>query len=640
MARSAFSRILVALSLTLAFALSFHKIRDMDVGFHLKAGEEILATGRVPAKDTFTYTVNDNDYVDIYWFYQVCLALENAAMGPFGIVFTHAFLTAFAFWLAWRRFGFSGHTASAAGPPVLLAGVLAASYHYSVRPHVFSWVLLNLALLTLERYRRDRKAPLWPLPVIMLVWANSHTLYPLAWIAMGCHFVGSWRTDGKPDRKLFAVAALCVAVCFINPYGWKGVWLPFQQFGFLQQGDLFKQYITEYRSPFSSDWLLHYRAGGHGEWVILQPVFFFHVFAALSAVAFLARLIRRRFEIGEFLIAVFFSYVMAIALKNVGVFVFAVLPLVKDGMTDLWEGIARRSGRIKPPWSAAAIPQAALSLFALALLMRVLTNAYYVSWNSRDETGYEYNLNNVPLRAAQFLTERKLEGRILNHLNFGGFLAYFLPQRVFIDGRNEVIGQKFFRHYQMMSSPQGIGNMLNEFAPDIVLFPHRSSPSWHLYFAKRKDWRLAYADDVAAVYLRRGYADEVPALTEDDALKNFPLPDAAGIDALLNGKKPDTLLQGFYRKQSAADVETGFLNFYIRNGWYRAGLRAGLAALATSTRPGPGLYFNLGQGFRLTGDNVRARACYLRYVEEFPDPNVLAFIAKVDAMLSNSSQRR
>lgn len=632
------SHVLAAIALILAFTLSFHKIRDMDVGFHLKAGEDILKTGHVPVKDTFTYTVNDHDYVDIYWFYQVCLALQNAVGGPFGIVFTHASLTALAFWLVWRRFRFSDHPVTSIGPAVLLAGVLAASYHYSIRPHAFSWVFLNLILLVLERYRRDPQTPLWPLPAVMLVWANSHTLYPLAWIAMGCHFIGLWMETGKPDRKLIIACLASFAACFINPYGWKGVWLPFQQFGFLQEGDLYKQYITEYRSPFVSDWLKHYRDGGRI--VLAQPVFFFHAFAAVAAVAALCRIIRRKIRVHEFLIAAFFSYVMAIALKNVGVFVFAVLPLVMDGFADVtawFAGRLRRLSAFLPPTEAL---NAALVVLAAAFFLRVVTNAYYVSWNSRDETGYDYGSDNVlPHRAAGFLLEHGLTGKTLNHLNFGGFFAYLLPQKVFIDGRNEVIGQEFFRHYQMMSSPQGISNMLKEYAPDIVAFPHRAAPSWRAYFSKRPDWRLAYADEVAAIYLRDGYANEVPAMTEEAFAKSVPGTDPKTAKDLLAEKKPDTFLQGFYKKQDSASAENSLLTFAVDNGWYRAGVRAGLAALAKTTKPNIALYFNLGQAFRLSGDHVRARDCYARYVAEIPDPALSSYITKVDALLEQKGRK-
>ncbi len=37
------------------------------MGFHLRAGQWILQNHAFPDKDLFTYTVNQNDYVDLHW---------------------------------------------------------------------------------------------------------------------------------------------------------------------------------------------------------------------------------------------------------------------------------------------------------------------------------------------------------------------------------------------------------------------------------------------------------------------------------------------------------------------------------------------------------------------------------------------
>ncbi|MGD0340769.1 MAG: hypothetical protein ABSA76_03560, partial [Bacteroidales bacterium] len=47
--------------------LSLRLLSDPDLGFHLKAGKWIVENGSFPSKDTFTYTVNNNDYTDLHW---------------------------------------------------------------------------------------------------------------------------------------------------------------------------------------------------------------------------------------------------------------------------------------------------------------------------------------------------------------------------------------------------------------------------------------------------------------------------------------------------------------------------------------------------------------------------------------------
>src|ERR1019366_8460485 len=65
--------LLACLLLTILFAA--HLINDSDLGFHLKGGQWILENHRFPTTDTYTYTLAGKPYLDIHWFYQVCLYL-------------------------------------------------------------------------------------------------------------------------------------------------------------------------------------------------------------------------------------------------------------------------------------------------------------------------------------------------------------------------------------------------------------------------------------------------------------------------------------------------------------------------------------------------------------------------------------
>ena len=92
----------------------------------------------------------------------------------------------------------------------------------------------------------------------------------------------------------------------------------------------------------------------------------------------------------------------------------------------------------------------------------------------------------------------------MNHISFGGYFMHALPQQIFIDGRNEVIGESFAREYVKSSTPEGLDELVRRNRPDIAAFPHKEGLSWVSYFSRDTlNWRLAYFDEVAALYLRR-----------------------------------------------------------------------------------------------------------------------------------------
>src|ERR1039457_4213597 len=60
-------------------------INNFDLGTDLRTGQWILEHHTFPQKDTFTYTVNDNDYLDGKALYQVVLYLLYCAFGYSGL---------------------------------------------------------------------------------------------------------------------------------------------------------------------------------------------------------------------------------------------------------------------------------------------------------------------------------------------------------------------------------------------------------------------------------------------------------------------------------------------------------------------------------------------------------------------------
>ncbi len=617
----AYGGVLVGLLTALAGLLAFQQIRDLDIGFHLRAGEWIIDRMRFPGADVFTYTVT-SDYIDLYWLYQVILAAIDAIGGEFLLVAVNALLVMVNVYLVVRRHATYGASGSILSGGVLLAAILATAYHFTIRPHVFSWLYLNLMLLTLENYREGRGGALWPLPVLMLLWVNSHTLFVLGWGVLGCHVVGSIVERRGIDRRLLAYAAAAVVICLVNPYGLKGIWLPFQQLGFLQAGNPFKELIAEYASPFAAYSFDRYII--NGRFVLLQPTFFFHLFVLLSVVGFVGKIVADRGRrLADILLFLFFAAVLFSAFKNIGYFVFALLPMTIYGIDRLSLRLTEGRGDRERKGSSrrmSLIASVAWSALVVAALLRVATDAYYIGYRGQESTGYSYAPYRVPMDAADFLLKHRLRGRILNHFNYGGILMYRTSQRVFIDARNEVMGEEFFNVYRKMFTDAGRSEILRTYTPDIVIFPYATAGKWQEYFMKRGDWRLVFVDGAAAVYLRNGYAEQVPALDQERFLATLPNVSDREIEEVLERRDYDGFVGGFFGRQYFPRQEIDMAGFCLLNGWLEGAVRVCVGGLQRTTVEAPELYHKLGVAFRFRKERELALRAYQRYLETIDDP--------------------
>src|SRR5258706_2518670 len=151
------------------------QLAEVDLHWHLLAGERILQDRQAPRVDRFTYTSGGRPWVDLHWLYQVLLALVYRAGGWAGVdvlktvCITGAFVLSL---LAGARRG---------APPVVLAAVglpalVAAQERFTMRPEALSFLFLGGFLLILG-VRRRHPGILWGWPPLLVLRANCAALY-------------------------------------------------------------------------------------------------------------------------------------------------------------------------------------------------------------------------------------------------------------------------------------------------------------------------------------------------------------------------------------------------------------------------------------------------------------------------------
>lgn len=198
------------------------KISTVDLAYQLRAGAEILATGRIPTTDTWTFTMAGQPWVDQQWAAQVILRDVEVIGGWVGLAVFRAVLVGAIFGgtclIAVRR-GVDVRTGAILS---LLAFVVAAPA-LSLRPQLLG-MLCFVGVLLLVVERRSRPRWLWLVPVVVAIWANIHGSFFLGPLVLGLAWLedlGERRSDARQTLAVAVVAAL--AAC-LTPSG-PSVWL-------------------------------------------------------------------------------------------------------------------------------------------------------------------------------------------------------------------------------------------------------------------------------------------------------------------------------------------------------------------------------------------------------------------------------
>jgi tetratricopeptide (TPR) repeat protein len=520
----------IALVLTLLLTASFclTRLAEVDLHWHLLAGERILDERRVPRTDSFTFTSAGRPWVDLHWLFQVMVAGLRRVAGERGLDLLKIALVTGGFVLAilaaLRRSG------AAATAPLALLAVVASQERFALRPEAVSFLLMGALLLGLE-VGRSRPRVLWGLPPLLALWANLHALYAAGLAALllaigGDHAEATWLRRGpggdepRPAagvRRPILVAGLAVLATLLTPYGFAAWALPgrllLERIG---ADNLYHRSIAEFQPPL----------GGYG------PTASTRAFALLALVSVLALAAGfRKARLSDLLLAGAFLVLALLARRNIPLFALVALPTVapaaRSALGDRLASLARRRpravGMVRRLVAPALLTVAAA---ALALLAQVWGNRFY----ERDGTQRYFGTGEAPgfypAGAAAFIRERRLPGEAIHGMTIGGYLAWrwFPERRVFIDGRLEVHDPALYARYlRLQADPRIFEETAGIYGADLVVWSLRESPEAApllRYLAGDHGWRLVFIDIAAAVFARRGVEalDRLPSVDPGDPL--------------------------------------------------------------------------------------------------------------------------
>jgi hypothetical protein len=488
MNRSPLSRWLTTERLLILFApgilvlLSLNKIGDPDLWWHLKTGEWILDHRAIPRNGLWSWVGEEREWLTHEWLFDVLAAGLYRLAGLPSLVVAKAVLVGVAFLIVARHARARGGSAGLACLLTLWAGYATIPFT-TERPQLLTYVLTAFFLWVLDGWQRGERRTLWMLAPLVMIWANLHGAYVVAFLLLGAYGVGEiavqgrrW-ADGQPvewsrARHLGIVAAASLVLALVNPHGIALFTYPFRYLG----AKTLTRYVQEWFSPDFRD-------------PRFQP---FGLFLVFTLATMAASPLRPR--VSRLLVLLLFTTLALYSQRNVPLVLIAAVPMLAEHLAPLAGERARAKTALRPLGQLSAVNWVALAVLLLLIGWRLPRGP---EW--RDPVWPD----TVPKGAVSYLKAHSMPGRMMNHYAWGGYLIWTLaPQyKVFIDGRADIYGDEVIEDFVTVWRVRpGWDEVLEKYRIDWMLWPKTAAVAQLLRASPA--WQVTYEDKQAVLFTR------------------------------------------------------------------------------------------------------------------------------------------
>jgi len=504
------------------------KIFTSDFGTHIAIGREIVQSRTIADKEFLNYPSLGRYNPNGEWGFQAILYLVFTVGGFYGVSF-FCWAIVFAIFLLLHR----GAVLRGAHPLLAVLAIFAFSGFLRIRiqprPELFTYFFVALTIFLFSEYFFGmRKKLIYLFPPAVLVWANSHPSYLMAFVLCGAFIADRlaraiwgkelrWSTLKSWIYPPVLVGVAGLILCGLNPHGYNAILAPLH---LLSRGtgggggSSILMSISELTPVTGTGFFVYYKAAA--------------AFAVVSLLLGLAG--RRVYLLDLFLFAIAFkgAWDSARAVSMMGLFLSQGTSLHLTGFfSRLREWFPGPTvGKAKPPpkekqrrkekapLRETPVPErrrrplgpvviASLAVFALI----AFGGTTLVFSFSQLEYGLGMTEHKFSFRAAEFLRKNPVRGRMFNFFDIGGFLDWQLyPEALtFIDGRT--YNQEVFMEHQVVTgAAPGWEKVLEKYGINYIVLKSMDSSGTILpiipALANAPDWALVFSDGLFVIFVR------------------------------------------------------------------------------------------------------------------------------------------
>lgn len=491
--------LLQVLLLITVFLSALTKIHDLDAWIHLTMGRLIWETKGMPDTEPFVYTMLGKPFSYSSWLFGVLYYLVYKLFSIYGVILLKATTVTLAFFILLRD-SLRPYRNTIVAVCVMLVVFIMSRHRFVERPDTFLMIFLPFSIYSLNAYVYDGKKFIYALPLVHLLWANSHSSINLMFIPFSAFLIGGVLLRSKifdsliklqiapaPSyaqlRTILIIFIALFAASLISPYS-----VGQYTFGakFLASA-WFKQEILELKPP---------------TWGTFKSLY---LFTALIIASFFLNL--KRFHLIYAILAIPFAVLAFTSIRFIFLFAIVAGPIISRNISSWVDALCPQEGVFSFEKFAAGL--VALTIIISALLV-IPTGAPLQEENK--ELGFG-SINTAPEGALRYMDSRDISGRVFNLFQWGQYISWrdYPKRTVFIDGRGyfpESMLEDLDRARMMpavldrLHAQYGFESILLDYPIDkegVTGFNYDIDKS-----LQHPGWALVYWDDVSLLYLRRG----------------------------------------------------------------------------------------------------------------------------------------
>ncbi|MFN8310582.1 MAG: hypothetical protein U0T73_11510 [Chitinophagales bacterium] len=533
--------IVLAALLFLVLAFCCRALHEPDVWWQLATGRWIVENRTIPYTDVLSFTYAGDPWVNIKWVAEVIIFGIAKIFGPEWLPLFSGFLMLLimrSFYILYKN---NGKNIYAFGMAAILFLVI-ISNRLNGRPEIFSYCFTALYLLVFSFSTKNKKW-LWTLPVLQVLWTNTHEAYGVGVFMLMVFAVANIRSEnGKNWLKYLAPIGLSLAAMALNPIGVKIYAYTFNLFSQLSANrfttellsalderywDLFA-ILNIFTAVLTACTVLAAAQASNWKWNKFQQKMAFHHLVFLSA----------------------FFYLSLKSHRNIPFFQIAAFPLYLQTIESSAAFRLLRS-------------QITFSVLAIVLYMLVVSNVFYQQFDRTNRFGLGISPQYNPIGATEYLKPvLRRNQKVFSDFLVSNYPLYQLyPEfKSYIDLRDlDIFPPAFFKNcmvvYQapetMVSSTQNIWQMADSIDHfDYVLLSNQPAfRALHRNLNRSQEFELVFVDPVAAVFHRTNRKDTL----SKTSFSNYSFPAETGMAKAIN-----SILNPFYSKLQPIDFNVRY----------------------------------------------------------------------------------
>jgi hypothetical protein len=541
------------------------QVSNEDFWWHLATGKYIVETHSLPQNDPFLYTSSDTPserksfLMRGYWLSQVLFYQVYHLWDVKGIIVLRAvFLLAFLFFVFLTIKKQDVHD---------IVSLLAVSgvFWYTLiaegeRPQLFTFLIFSVIYYLLEDYRKRRSKKVYLVPVLILVLSNMHPGYVICFALLSIYLVGeSIRYLSRKGREnntvkgLLLIWVLSFLFSYLNPNQWD-IFVRLISTRFFTQDTM---HVVEMLPPFRL--------------YAMKMIPIDYPYIIFLSLSLLSVLFIRKMGFVQMLLLITFTLISISAYRHLMFYLCISAPI-----------IARISVFVKEQKLCIRLAGFLRAREGTIYVIAGITGIVLMINASVSLAGFRLKGNELffsPKNAADFLSDKEIEGNMFNEYGFGGYLIWrlFPDKKAFIDTRSlePSVTREYrviaFAHENPFISWKGI---MKKYGISYVI----TRPLWQNgkiipiveELFDSEEWALVYTDHLSLIFVRRDSRNTTVINSyekEKEKGMNTIIAQASAWAMTPNQVNPNyfiTLGKTFFRLGRFADSEKAFLMAYQR----------------------------------------------------------------------------